>query len=550
MTARVSYGNVEFRRPSKVTISATPVKDDDQATIRYTRYEIQVDAVVEAGLDVTLDATMTELRRALTRPGNELIVEDTGFGLIHVKASGLQDEQEAGQPVATQDVMGGPFPELLSFEPLGGSRSAQISWRVVASFNDCEYAKRRNILSYSYTITTDIDSKGLTTRSVSGSVVMVPKRIGRSIKSTAEKYRYLIPVKVPPGFRRESQSFRLSPDRTTLSFDVRDTEIDSPNAYPAGVADIDATHSLSWNRSRSASATGTISATITLIPGQPRSRAYEAFKEIVKERLTAARLSSKGVLLESLNVAENLFSHSTNFSVRYRVYHTLKDLLEEMGFFQPLGTKWDAWAKSMVVPWSPHGVAALVAIDDEDIIIDQCGGWPRTRLEKSITPTMRYYRIAAIKNGLPDPANSYLNYYLSSEIQEDSEAARQKPAGAQPPQGGDQGNSNAKQKAVQNYGTASGTNDIIQIAARPSYSARLIGWAVRGAYPIAKPKLKKIGDRDAIEVAARFRQEVVGKYFGLPVYRAAWDIRYMLDNSPGTTAPIYTPIEPPESKLS
>ncbi len=547
MTARVSYGNVVFRRPSQVSISATPVQDDDQPTIRYTRYDIQVDAIVEAGLDTTLDAAMAALRSELTRPGNVLIVEDTGFGPIYVTGSGLQG---AGQNGAVQDVMGGPFPELLSFQPLGGSRSAQISWRVVAAFNDCPHARTRDILSYSYTVSTSIDSNGLTTRSISGSVVIVPERIGRSIKSTAEKYRHLIPVKVPLGFRRESQSFRLSPDRTTLSFDIRDKEIDSPNALPEGVSDIDATHALSWNRSHSASATGTISATITLTPGQPLTRAYEAFKEIVKERLTAARLSSKGVLLESLNVAENLFSHSANFSVRYRVYHTLKDLLEEMGFFQPLGTKWDAWAKSMVVPWSPHGVSALVAIDDADTIVDQCGGWPQTRRERSIKPSMLYYRIAAIKNGLPDPANSYLNYYLSSEIQEDSEAARQKPAGAQPPQGGDQGNSDAKQKAMQNYGTASGTNDIIQIAARPSYSARLIGWAVRGAYPIAKPKLQKIGDRDAIEVAARFRQEVVGKYFGLPVYRAAWDIRYMLDNAPGTTPPIYTPIEPPESKLS
>ncbi len=543
MIERVTYNGILFSRPSLVEVTATPIKDAAQPTIAYTKYELVITAVVVYDTPPELDKLGTDVRVLLTRPGAILDVEDTGFGRILVSS-------DSGGP-AWQDVAGGPFPELLSWSPLGGTQAAEVTWKVTACFNDCPSARVRDILGFHYESTTELDDRGLTVRTVSGEVRMVPQRRGRQILTSADKYRDSLKFPVPMGFRRQQQTYKVSSDKTTLSFTLVDQQVDSPNAFPPGVTHIDCEHTVAWNRKKAATPRGSLTMNVTLAVGEPRARAYQIFLDIARKRLGFVRSRSKGILLDSVTATEQLFSHDASFSATWRILHELKDLLENSGFWRPLETDWKQWAKSLVVPWSNRGVAFLFVDGPVGSIVDQCGGDILIPKEKSLEPSYAQYRTTALKNEKPDPARSYLNYRLSVEVEEDSRHAKQAPAqsssgptdpgapGYQPYQGAwDPGS-----PEPQNYGPPVGVDDTIQVAGRPVYKARVRGLAVRAAYPIAKPRLTAIGERTAIEVKSRFIQESLGDFLGVTVYRAAWDITYELTNSPGRTGPPDNPME-------
>lgn len=129
----LSYNGCLFSPLFATTCNGVAVKDNAKRTVMYMEYTITADGYAtcpntafitgEPGMFTTppelqtaFAATITTLRKLLTQQAGDLTYRGRGCEIV-VNA-------------ATSDVVWGPVPELLEFQPLGGGLSAKVRWQV------------------------------------------------------------------------------------------------------------------------------------------------------------------------------------------------------------------------------------------------------------------------------------------------------------------------------------------------------------------------------------------------------------------------------------
>lgn len=545
----LSYNGYSFDGTAHLSVSVEYVHDDAGRTIVYHKHVIHVDCVIQN--DAGTDDDMTNLRRRLGEQGRELVFINRGFG----------DDLVVNSPNGVlRDVKWGPVPRVLKWEPIAHIRAHDVSWEVETCVPVCDNQTSRawGILALNYGQSFDIDQRGYTTRTITGYVEIAMTRVGRALPDIADAGIYLdaYNTAVPLGFHR-TQSRQISLDKSRLDFTVVDQEIDSPNAYPAGVANITCRHRTGW-RLGSGLPRNRLTCEIEMQANQPPEHALLIFMAIANQRLTIARnaivaatstaggtTSAKGaVLLDEFDVEEDVFSSRSSFSLGYRIPATIKQFLHRAGIWTPLPTNWAAWERSMATAHNQRGWAQMGLLPQDDSIVDLCQTGVRPYDPQRGPPIQQVNRkqLSPLKNVCPLPENSWLGYWQTITTSRERPVVRQRVL--QTPET-DQTPYTPNDPNGQRYPDPTGTDDIVQQGGQGSYYVTVMGSGTRMCYPIPRPKYAYFGStsQPATEVSGKFISTIKDNAFGAPIYQAAWHLVYYVPNSVSQMKPLENPME-------
>lgn len=531
----IAYNGYTFGEYSHVSFSAEMVEDNAQRTVLYHRGKLRVQTVIaaESG-DAYVGYHFRRIRQLLSKAGQQLDINHEGFGpplSINSSSSGVYD------------VCFGPKPRFISWEPVGNTNAVEVIW-------ECEYClpicdgqsgvRYEGLSALNYGISYRIDKFGYTTRTVSGYLEIAMTRAGYSIPDTADAYREVIEVPKPIDYERES-SWQLSPDKRRADFVITDSQIKSHNAYPVGVVSIRANHRVGWSRRNSAILVNSINATIELAHNQSRGRAWDIFRNLVSQRTQVALDLGDYVMLESLEADEELYGHAISFSLSYRIISeysgALSKFLTSSGLFKHVGTgvvesDWGHWSDSLASIQSTRGLSQLEHSASEDAIVDLCvDAVPPQVPIPYIVPSNPPTVFASLCNAKPPPDKSYVRFEAAITSIEDVPATMQITVGGDDlepiefdPADPSSGN-----------GDTDASKNIVRFIEEAPAGLRFqwTGYAERLGYDIPKPGKLEFGGKTLRRIGkAKFRRKYLGKFFCQPLYGAAWNMMYVVDERP------------------
>lgn len=537
-TGTLSYNGYEFDAASHVEVRVQFLYDDANRTIVAHKHIITVQAVVTD--DGGLDSDLLSIRQKLGESGKPLTFISRGFG----------DDLKITEKGLKRDVMSGPNPLELAWNPLGDDKSAEITWQIEVVAAVCAKGDRSlGIMALNYGVSFSYDSHGDTTRTIKG-YIQIAQQMNLTPTDTADRYRehfYAAPLH---GFKRE-HTWDVSLAKHRVEFTIVDRQIPSPNPFPPGIVDISANHRVSWRRaSGSARYFNTISARITPEARLSGAQAWQAFLAIVLGRIAWAKRRGRSVFLESIDVDESIFSRTHTFSVTYRTLSSIKDFVGDSGLWRNVGTDWNNWIISLQGSmFNQRGNAQLQDIAQNDVLVSLCES-PGTSVsynnlqgfETVLTPVPpRTATRTVLKNDPPSPGESWMEFESTIVPQREAPVVRQgilqEVEELAPGWLLEQELDNLPPEFFE-APKRNPAPDILQQSGAGRYSIWIVGRGVRAGHKIPRPAILQVGNRPAVESWGIFPNGVVGNYFGVPVYWAQWAIQYYLDRAPGRVLPM------------
>jgi hypothetical protein len=533
VVGQLSYGSVTFNCTAKTKVTGRPVYDAARRMVKYVQFRIHVEGYLQS--DSGTDATMNVWRQQLTTPGLGLYYHNKGFGDFFVNVNSVKD------------VLWGPMPSLLEFTPLGGNLAAFVVWECEVHVPQCGTAAYSFALcEFNYEVDYDIDEHGLSTVTTSGHIEIANNRYGRAVLDSPDNYLEKIIPDVALGFKRIQRTRRLANNRSRMDFRFVDREIPFP--LPAGVTAIDVRHRVRSNLGDGfANWANTISGTVHVAPGMPKSHAMLKFWSILRGRIAATQRTLGGmsnVLLTDVDIDEDVFGLGTSFSVSYIIICSLEQILAASGLWEPTNDSFGAWKASLAnSAFHPRGYAKLKFNPASDVLLDLC-----------LTPSAAQPGAASPGNppsqilqpgpcsGLPlRPEVSWIKYENAIYYEEQGRKVFWTSLrGAEgvienPPPPGSVANGNAQDMARGTVGPQNETSVPTGVAAyraqrvgQPYYKLHLIGKATRYGYPIPIPRLiSKTYILESLGVP-RITHKVIGSNCGVPIYSAKWHVEYIL----------------------
>ena len=313
---QIVYNGFEFPPAVNTSCNMTPVYDRSDRGLMYVKYQFKVEFIVygpdvgslgeddptgtwggpEAGdsfSNETRTAWNTEpenqkydhptagggggsidhqihfLRRRLSQPGRELQIAGIGLGPdLHINPDVPWPLSPAG---ALYDVVWGPKPRMINWEPIGAAGAARIIWECEVGLVECEMTTKSDkeriperfsphgsyaggllppeVLQVVYNQNWSINTEGQTTKHYEA-IIQVrgyinPANFTHLLDNlNADDYRVYFEPPLLPGYRR-SRKYRLNDDKTQLSIEIQDEEVDSDWPLPPGVSKIDVDYSIS-----------------------------------------------------------------------------------------------------------------------------------------------------------------------------------------------------------------------------------------------------------------------------------------------------------------
>jgi len=520
MADTLTYDGIDLGIGSKRNVEITPVYDPTNRQVTHHRLSISVDSIVA----VDIADSIENIKRRLSKPGLELVIEECGFG---------ETLTIGGSTSALPDLQGGPHPRVIRFEPMAASTentAVAVAWQCECNvfFANNAELELGEILSFTYGARYSIDDRGWTTRTISGRLTVPMKRDdynANQIAHNADDYRERIKIKKPEGFTRR-QEFELSEDKATLSFSMIDDQIRTRQPYPPGVVEINCTHRASRSRSQLATTRNQISFRCEVAANQPTAYAWFVFQSIVGKRLNHTRAQGVKILIEEIEVEESIFGTEFSASVAYRGLNDLGSWLYNAGIFQPVTLTWDPWERSVHEIEEPRGIANLKALPNEQDRLTNLENQDLPVIDDDYHPHFDVLTPSQgpLCNSLPTPEESWAHFQAQIGIQQSSMYQDQWiPLGPE-----------ALEDGVINL------NDLGGIKRRqgrketktvlPSNSGQITrvhfkGEAIRVGYEVPMPRLEiagielKLLERD-------FKPVFLGIFYCQPVHGAKWDLLY------------------------
>src|SRR5690554_4479025 len=126
----ISYNGYSFDATAQTRVTGRPEYDRAGRTVTHVVWTFRVSAFVapRPGQD-NADTALEDVRRRLSQPGQALTVTGKGFGLLDLNLAGARD------------VVWGPKPRVLDWEPVGGGRVARVEWHCEAAVPECANAR-------------------------------------------------------------------------------------------------------------------------------------------------------------------------------------------------------------------------------------------------------------------------------------------------------------------------------------------------------------------------------------------------------------------------
>ncbi len=536
----VEYNNYRFGPYSHVTISAAMVEDSAQRTVLYHRYKMQIKTLIvaEAG-DGTVGDHFRRMRQKLTKAGRPLKIHLTAFGpALEINSGGN-----------VRDVEFGPKPRVISWDPVGATNAVEVIWECEFAVPVCDGSPNglrfSGVAEFNYSIATTINRNGYTKRTISGFLTIAMTRFNvDSVPDSADMYREMITPLCPVNFHRE-HDWKLSEDRRRLDFTFTDTEIESPNVYPPGIIDIQASHRVNWTSRSRGTLSSSISANIKFQQGESRARAWEVFRGICQSRLAYAILEEKRYLFTGLSVEEELYENSWRFSLEYRLWSNSESPGVIASFFSSTGlgsavdpaAEWFDWHKKRLSVQSPRGSANLNYMPHQDQIIDLCttsinsdGGFLSGL---NVSPNAEYVRFC---NERPPPEQSWIWWDTELSALEYNATTIQISMGKDDLVSAqfDPGNPTA-------FNGNTNADNTMRTWIEDNAAAKEFTWsgtAMRVGYQIPVPRLQEVSGVPLKRIGkGEFVQKFVTTAFCQPIWAAKWSQRYAGIDRPQTFSP-------------
>jgi len=369
----VSYNGYTFPATYEMKLECEPDYIPGTEIVRYYVNTLIVSFIVTTELATftnaaeSVDDEMQAIRLALQEPRRALAFTYQG--------SGFRTAITSGTGANTDDINGGPLPQVNSWEPIGTNAAARVSWSVIFYTTYClnESGNFNDLASYTTSHLFSISEEGTARVTRSFEALKKHKAIGFQPNNIAHidmdrELAIFIP-NLPLGFKRVKQSYSISPNGRKLTGEVVDEEEASNNAtFPYSIK-VTADHSLESSLTPSGQLSGgafmswdnDISATIQLAPGYTSSVAYQIFLWILYQRFYRLRASATGKneqgyfknveernILTHLKMQESLYSRSHSFQAKYFGVYNLARLFNQSGLFTPVRTAVDA---NGLYPW-------------------------------------------------------------------------------------------------------------------------------------------------------------------------------------------------------
>ena len=569
-TGVLQYGGFRFPNAIKARIAARPMDDSTSRFTKYVVHRVEIETVLYPGVDehspspffpASADSAdglnnadaMDGVRRVLSTRGLELIFDNKGYGGFLINTS-------------DQDVLAGPNPEILIWEPIGDNFAVRIVWGVEVTLSRCLLIGNLSSLltEFSYSISWGIDLAGLTTRTISGHWEIVLNITGGSVTNNADQKRDLIVFDIPTGFARTQQNYTLNERRDRMDFSIVDTEYaaDDQNRMPKGVVEINVkqttrndgslVHSR-WNT--------TISGTITVAKGQPRHLAWIAFINIVDSRIQRAKekgnvpndsqgnpesyqgesvRANKVIILRSLSISEDIYGRSMTFSVVWTSFTSARTIIESAGFFTRIpGATERGQITSLIAPneaWTTRGPKRLSWRSGEPLV-GICESQVTLSLQNDSRRDFKAIGEKMFSTEKPSAGESWICW--ESKVIEDKQTNRYASFPANGLLPADESSLNISSEILGRTRIGSGTgSNLTQLptihTSGGHYSIlTFVGSAARLGYAIPEVHLLKYGGGDVTPVGTQTQVNLdpvdAG---GVLLFRSSWVKEYMFKTQP------------------
>ena len=284
----ISYNGYEFDETSEIIeLSVRPIWDQSGRVLSYSSYTFTVRSYVGTSFGHDADA-MNQLRRQLMQPAGEFRLTEVGMG----------DSFRFNIDMA--DVKYGPHPEYCRFKQVGADRAWEVTWQVrVDVAGECQsdalslgaITGKKGVLEFTFEVSWSID-QGRYTRRTYSCMVKIPA-VRKNVESFklvdhADRLREKVTPRVPNGYRRSSDNWSLSLDKTELRGVVVDEQLPG-NIPPLGIILVDASHSVESSVKGFAKWYVTVRATYEVSPRASRTLAYQWYGTLLAARLKLIR---------------------------------------------------------------------------------------------------------------------------------------------------------------------------------------------------------------------------------------------------------------------
>lgn len=229
------YNGVTLPLSLVTTFNQEPVYDDSKTDWCLTKFDVGVQAVINADYISVIDPTigtvlnaahaMNAIRTKLLQPRKTLSFSFNGVDIIPQKAGVL----------GTVDAKNGPKPQMCSVTQLTNT-TFLIGYHITAHYwenpppqadnavkpNPIANRPGNNVLFNRWSETQTIDSCGFSTRTRTGKYAIRSDNVDGA---TADGIRsQMAVVGVPPGFIRESSNYTVTPDGLAIEYTIVDKE--------------------------------------------------------------------------------------------------------------------------------------------------------------------------------------------------------------------------------------------------------------------------------------------------------------------------------------
>lgn len=538
----IKYNGYTFSDHSNVEVSMELVYDEAGRVVTGKRYMITVSALVAPGpefadppaeppvCELNTNTAMEDIRKRLSASGKSLVMTEIGFG------DPIEINDSAG---GEKDIDSGPKSEVVSWLPIGHENAAEIVWRCSTTVSPCDDDTFIGLRSLNYSIGFSINRKGFTTKRVSGHLTVAQSNYDGKSTASADDFRDSIVVDRMANSHRE-QDFSLSADKSRLDFTITDQEIESPNAYPAGVVAISAPTRLRipYPNPNAVVSHASFQVKMELEATQPRTRAWELFQSLFGLRIQEYKAANITIIVTDFSMEEDWFSHDYSFSIQYQIATDFTQMLEKSTFFKAYPVAWLDWSTSVSLAQSQRGLGQLKheRTEDNDKLTTLCNQDPTT---VDVQGT-EYFRdvgtIGSLCNDPPPPEYSWIKFDPSLIEAPQYETSYGSTYGEVTTTTQTFEYDDVTPKPLTNVDTSNIEQTLAQGA--PKQIWIWSGTAERVGYPIpAMGKLTVNGKAAKVIGQPRVLYKQKGYLFCQPLYEVAWSIALIVLESSSTVTP-------------
>jgi hypothetical protein len=612
--SRVKYGGYEFSELIKTSVEIVPVMNTAKTGIKYLKQTFTIEAIVGprdttmnsynspdefpyqtldfndrmangtiyCSIDST-DETLDAIKSTLMTPQLDFFFNGRGYGSYE---SYYARENETGDKhEKTRDVLFGPMPKVLTWEPIAHNKLARVVWKVeIHRRPACTSLKSPSTGLYLVELWSssrvNINASGYHTVTREGQIEIAAQNSPLFKSKTGkllEKYRQLIYDylltdwrgqgfgQTYAGYHISNQDYKFSPDLLTCDYSITWKEVESPNPYPPGVKEIDVRH-----RVRSELNGGKyqknfrmwkndFSARIVLFPKEPAIRAWATFTRLINERIeqgTELRIDGNDRIIRvplilSINLEESLFSHEYKYDVSWTIATDALTLFQKSGMFKPaLGSNvadeqgWQEWTASARLVQNSYGAFPIVEHKDITINLAWCAEGMQPYDMKSGGYSSRGFSpefLQSVYNfQCPPEQASYLEFQNNFQFDTSTDLSMWQRYRTDTVREEEKSDVNKERKIKISTKLDSGQKKedyIIQDMGRDAFSVTMRGYAIRMGGPTNPPVITKVGGKEVTpnnDPAKNdfVKSSMISQYGNCPIYLTTWQKNYTILGKP------------------